>query len=308
MNQSKLPVKKILLVPDHPGWAFDNRAKKIMSLPTNNLQFDIKYYKQVTKKDINQYDLIYAMSVGHALGLHQKGIPVNKMAAGLTSVRQFKRHMTSKGTYKTDFITFFRGLRGVNSLSDELFQLFTPHRRIYHTKVGIDENFFQPSEYPISKSSFTVGWVGRIDGAGRRSFEGFDIVTSAIQGLDIKLDIRTFTENYVPLEKMVEFYQGLDCFICSSISEGHPNPVFEAAACGVPIISTNVGSVPELIKPYVNGIIVKRNPQSIREAIQYLIKHPDKQKSMGQSIRETILKEWTWKSCWKEWEEFFTSI
>ncbi|WP_041580321.1 glycosyltransferase [Bacillus sp. 1NLA3E] len=308
MNETKTPVRKILLVPDNPGWAFDNRAKKIISLPTNNLQFEIKYYKQVTKKDINEYDLIYPMSVGKAKGLHQKGIPANKMAAGLTSVRQFKRHMTSKGTFKNDFITFLKGLRGVNSLSDELFQHFTPYRKIIHTKVGVDENQFTPSKLPISNSSFTVGWVGRIDGPGHREFEGYDIVTSAIHGLDIKLDIRTFTENYVPLEKMTEFYQGLDCFICSSKSEGHPNPVFEAAACGVPIISTKVGSVPELIKSHDNGIIVKRDPQSIREAIQYLMNHPDKQKSMGQSIRKTILKEWTWKTCWKEWEDFFTSI
>lgn len=308
MSETNQTVRKVLLVPDSQGWAFANRARKIMSFPTNKLKFDLKLYKQVTKKDVNKYDLIYPMSVALAIGLQKRGIPANKMAAGLTSVRQFNRHKTDKGTFKNDFISFLKELRGVNSLSDELFQLFTPIRKIHHTRVGIDENLFQPSKFPISNSSFTVGWVGRIDGNKRREFEGYDIVTSAIQGLDVKLDIRTFTENYVPIEKMAEYYQGLDCFICSSISEGHPNPVFEAAACGVPIISTKVGSVPELIKPYVNGIIVKRDPQSIREAIQYLMKNPDKRKFMGQSLREAILKDWTWSTCWKKWEEFFATV
>lgn len=107
---------------------------------------------------------------------------------------------------------------------------------------------------------------------------------------------------------MVKFYQGLNCFICSSESEHIPLPVLEAAACGVPIISTNVGIVPELIKSYENGIIIQRNPSAIREALQYLMANPKKQKSMGQSIRNTILEQWTWSVCWKEWEEFFMTI
>jgi len=123
---------------------------------------------------------------------------------------------------------------------------------------------------------FTIGWVGRIDKKNHRKLKGYDIVLSALTDLNVSLDIRTFKENYVPREKMVEFYQGLDCFICSSESESLPNPVLEAAACGIPIISTKVGIVPELIKHHKNGLIVPRSSDDIHDAVIFLMNNPNK--------------------------------
>ena len=40
---------------------------------------------------------------------------------------------------------------------------------------------------------------------------------------------------------MPEWYSHIDVLICASESEGTPNPVLEALACGVPVISTHVG-------------------------------------------------------------------
>lgn len=308
MNQIKGNVRKILLVADRPGWAFHHRAKDMMAIPASTLQFDLKYYNEVTAKDNDQYDLIYAMSVWIATKLHQKGIPLNKLAAGITSMRQFNGHMINEHTFRKDFLNFFRNLRGVNTASDEFVQKFTRYRYIHKTRVGINENLFKPSIAHTHRTIFTAGWVGRIDRSAHRKLKGYDLVLQAMKEMDMKLDIRTFSENYVPREKMVEFYQGLDCFICSSESEHIPLPVLEAAACGVPIISTNVGIIPELIKSFKNGIITQRNPRAIREALQYLMANPSKRKSMGESIRNTILEQWTWSVCWKEWEEFFMTI
>ncbi|MFB4474384.1 glycosyltransferase family 4 protein [Oceanobacillus caeni] len=308
MKKVEKKVRKILLVADRPGWVFHNRAKELMALSSSNLQFDLEYRDKVTAKVKDQYDIIYAMSVGMAKTLHQKGIPLNKLAAGITSLRQFNRYKINKGTYSKEFLDFFTKLRGVNAFSDECVQEFNKYRPIYKTRVGINKDLFKPSAANRSQKTFTAGWVGRIDGNAHRKLKGYDLVLSAKKELDIKLDIRTFTKNYVPKEAMVEFYQGLDCFICSSESEGLPNPVLEAGACGVPIISTKVGIVPELIKPYENGIIIQRNASAIRDAIQYLIDNPNQRKSMGSSIRSTILDQWTWDVCWKQWEEFFTTI
>jgi glycosyltransferase involved in cell wall biosynthesis len=45
---------------------------------------------------------------------------------------------------------------------------------------------------------------------------------------------------------MQEFYDSIDLLICTSSTEGGPLGVFEAIACGVPVISTNVGLVKEV--------------------------------------------------------------
>lgn len=192
MKQTKEKVRTILLVADRPGWAFHHRAKDMMAIPSSTLQFDLKYLEEVTAKDMDQYDLIYAMSVWIATNLYKKGIPLNKLAAGITSMRQFNRHMINEHTFKEDFLYFFNNLRGVNTVSDEFVQKFIRYRYIHKTRVGINENIFKPSKYTI-QPTFTAGWVGRIDGSEHRELKGYDLVLSAIKGLDMDLDIRTFT-------------------------------------------------------------------------------------------------------------------
>lgn len=299
---------KVLLVPDRSGWAFDHRAKDLISLKWNGIRLYLKYQSDVKASDQNRYDLIYPMSLSIARRLHAAGIPLQQMATGITSLRVFEKQMINKQRFNSDFLSFVRKLRGINAWSDEIVQTFKPHCPIYKTRIGINEELFKPDSKRRSSNKFTIGWVGRIDESKARELKGYDIVLKALEGLDVKLDIRTYKENYVPRAKMVEFYQGIDCFICSSRSEGLPNPVLEAAACGVPVISTKVGIIPELIINKKNGMIVSRNSEAIRKQVDYLMKHSKERQALGTNMRETIVKSWTWNICKQDWENYFKSI
>lgn len=299
--------RKILLVADVPGWAFDHRAKDMITLQGDKIRFDLKYYRDVTASDHIHYDLVYAMSVGIAKTLYERGIPLHKLAAGITSMRQFRKYRINKNEIlDKEFLNFFTHLRGVNTASDEFKKLFEAFRPIHKTRVGINATLFSPANFTRRGSDFTVGWVGRID--RNRELKGYDLMLLALKELELKLDIRTFSNNRVTREEMVPFYQSLDCFICSSSSEHLPLPIIEAAACGVPIISTNVGIVPELIKSNENGLIVERSVDAIRAAVRILMENGEKREEFGQSIRQTILEKWTWEHCWPAWENFFLSI
>jgi glycosyltransferase involved in cell wall biosynthesis len=46
-------------------------------------------------------------------------------------------------------------------------------------------------------------------------------------------------------DTMQNFYHSIDALVCTSCSEGGPLGVFEAIACGIPVISTDVGLVKE---------------------------------------------------------------
>ena len=298
---------KVLLVPVSPGWAFGNRANDLSSFKYEKVKVDLKYLKNVTKKDANNYDIIYPMSLSIARELKKIGIPQNKMATGITSVRVYEKQKINNNIFKRSFIENLKKFRGINAWSDEIINTFKPHCSIYKTRIGINHKLFKPG---IRKNNdkFTVGWVGRIDKENYRELKGYDIVLEALKDLDVTLDIRTYQENYVPRDKMVDFYQGIDCFVCSSKTEGLPNPVLEAASCGVPIISTKVGFVPELIEHNVNGLIVPRNSKAIKEAVQFLKDNPDKRSEISKNIRNTVLRNWTWGKCKKDWEDFFLSI
>lgn len=301
---------RVLLAPTVPGWAFDHRARDLLKLKFRHLRLDLKYLRQIRPEDRHKYDLIYPMTLEGAEILHRTAhIPWNKMAAGVTSLRSLAKHRNSKGKFKPEFLRFVKRLRGINTASNEIVALFAPHVDIRKTRVGIDASVFKPAKRPrSSQRPFTVGWVGRIDKPEYRKLKGYDLVLTAVKNLPVKLDIRTYKEHYVPRREMVSFYQKLDCFVCSSASEHIPLPVLEAAACGVPIIATKVGIVPELIRHGANGLIVPRTPQAIRKQIRYLMNSPAEREKLGANIRSTILRHWTWEHCKKDWEQFFLSI
>lgn len=50
------------------------------------------------------------------------------------------------------------------------------------------------------------------------------------------------------LEEMRDFHHSLDVYVCASKSEGIPNPCLEEVASGLPVVTTRVGGMPELIR------------------------------------------------------------
>jgi len=73
------------------------------------------------------------------------------------------------------------------------------------------------------------------------------------------------------------FYEQFDIFVISSISEGLPLVLLEAMAYGVPIVSTNVGGIPAVIKDGVSAITVRPYDEIVlAEKIWFMINNPDK--------------------------------
>ncbi len=80
-----------------------------------------------------------------------------------------------------------------------------------------------------------------------------------------------------------------DLFLFPSKNENLPFAILEAGICGVPIVSTSVGGIPEIIYDTVDGILVhKNNPREIAEAITYMFEHPKEAKEFGKKIKEKI--------------------
>ena len=77
-----------------------------------------------------------------------------------------------------------------------------------------------------------------------------------------------------------------------SYREGLPKFLLEAAACGLPIVTTDVPGCREIVQDGENGLLVPaRNVTALAEALKRLIENPELCHKMGMRGREIVVKE-----------------
>jgi len=100
-----------------------------------------------------------------------------------------------------------------------------------------------------------------------------------------------------------------DIFILPSHSEGLPNVVLEAMACGLPIIATRVGGIPEAVEDGKSGILVeKQDVASLTRAIKYMVENKDEARQMGILGRIIIESRFLWKDNAKQIIDIYRGI
>lgn len=88
-------------------------------------------------------------------------------------------------------------------------------------------------------------------------------------------DFVTFM-GWVSGNKKTECLEWAHIYILPSYNEGLPIGILEAMSYRMPIISTPVGGIPEVVEPYQNGILVQPgNHKEISSALHYFIDNPD---------------------------------
>jgi glycosyltransferase involved in cell wall biosynthesis len=87
-------------------------------------------------------------------------------------------------------------------------------------------------------------------------------------------------------EELARIMSNTDIFLLSSILEGQPLVVVEAMAYGCPIVTTNVGGIPELIQDDVNGLLCPpENPECLAGKIIRLVEDANLRERLGCAAR-----------------------
>lgn len=82
-----------------------------------------------------------------------------------------------------------------------------------------------------------------------------------------------------------------DIYVQPSLNEGLPNSLLEAMACGLPVVVTRVGGMPDVVSNSVEGFVVEPSDvNSLAEAIRKLLHNPELRKRMGTAGRDKIQK------------------
>ncbi|MBV6626853.1 MAG: glycosyltransferase family 4 protein [Rivularia sp. (in: Bacteria)] len=97
-------------------------------------------------------------------------------------------------------------------------------------------------------------------------------------------------------ENIKKLYAAADIFVLPSFKETFGIVFLEAMHYGLPIITTNVSAMPELIEQGKNGILVPpADSQALAQAINTLVEKPNLIKQMGEAGRQKVANSYYWE-------------
>jgi glycosyltransferase involved in cell wall biosynthesis len=106
-----------------------------------------------------------------------------------------------------------------------------------------------------------------------------------------------------------EFLSTIDIFAMSSIREGIPVALLEAMAHGLPIASTSVGGIPEVVTNDVDGLLCEpSNPKALASIIARLIDSGTMRNQLGTAARNKVLSHYSLEYITDKWIELYTSL
>lgn len=193
------------------------------------------------------------------------------------------------------------------SIKDYYQQLYPQLRgKIEVIPVGINLNKFKPlnkfamrQNHGFNAEDKIILYVGRLEKEKRLplAIESFFIVRksipkaklvlvgegkersyleSLVRRLDLE-DVIIFMGAQKP-EKIPEIMNCADVIVLCSLFEGSPTVVREALACGIPVVSTDVGDVSRIIRNDATGRIVSRDKKEFAQAIVEMLLNEDKKR------------------------------
>jgi len=129
-------------------------------------------------------------------------------------------------------------------------------------KEGIKNILFVGSLYPIKGVQYLIMAMKIVHNKmpeTRLILVGDGEDRERLEALSIQLDIKKNVQfvGKVPHEKVQSYMHQADVFVLPSLSEGLPNVILEAMACGLPVVATRVGGVPDIIQDRVHGYLVE---------------------------------------------------
>ena len=140
---------------------------------------------------------------------------------------------------------------------------------------GVDLDFFSPG--PRDEARHRLGWdikrsIVLFNAGSDPQRKGLDLAGDAIKvARSLVPDIEMHIVSRVDPHLMPLYYRAADVLLCASKAEGSPNVVKEALACNLPIVSTPVGDVPELLVGVHPSAVVPPDRKIIAESLARIL-------------------------------------
>ena len=119
---------------------------------------------------------------------------------------------------------------------------------------------------------------------------------------ELKLEQDVIFKSNITKKEIRDLYSTSSVAIVSSLYEGFGYPVIEAMSCEVPLIATNVSSIPELTSEFAT-LIEPKNEEMIYKSIKNIFSDYDKFKQIAINGRSHVIKNFNWAKITHEYED-----
>jgi len=124
--------------------------------------------------------------------------------------------------------------------------------------------------------------------------------------LGVERDVRFL--GLVQYDKLPKYLSSSDVFARPSLSEGFGNSFIEALACGIPIIGTPVGGIPDFLADKKTGLFCRvRDPRDLAEKIKILLCNKPLARKIVMNGQKMIRQKYQWSNIAKQFDEVFSS-
>lgn len=324
-------MKKICLVCDIPNWAFDIISKKLSKSFENEFEIDIAYFDVREKAECffefleehKKYDMIHFFWRKTLLQMESETF-INKVIEKYGDYEKYVQDISGKlstgvydflflkeeeiNIYKNVFNKFISNYYVISKRLLNTYSKIEAYKKpwgvvhdVCDTTKMIPENLERFDKYD---RPLVIGWVGnsgiKFDGIDLKGFISIikPIVSELIaEGYNIIEHYADRNIKWRTSDEMPAYYNEIDVCICTSIMEGTPLPILEAMSCGVAIITTDVGIVPEALGEKQKEFIIGdreygKNDEEIKKILKQkiieLYNNREKLKELSEENRKMI--------------------
>lgn len=324
------------------------RAKRIVVRDTPYIVYDLRDFgllkRQLEEVDIVHVHFLYkflSLSIGAMKKIRWVQIPIVATSHGLTSGYPSREvQVTAKllnGLAKRLVIENSSVITTVSKLEYNYLVKSNPTKKLCYIPNGVDTSFFKVDDdkrrklrdkLGIGESDFLVLYFTRLRvtkgvftflRAMEQVVKKSDTIKFIVAGSGPLTDyvrkvkgkfgnrIRTFL-GYVPDEDLPGLYNASDVYVLPSYVEGMPLSIMEAMACGKPVIATNVGDMPILVKNGVNGnLLPPGNVDLLAQKILRLVEDLELRNLMSKAnVRK--MAEYDWDKITKQYRALYSRM
>jgi len=201
---------------------------------------------------------------------------------------------------------------------------------------GVDVERFSPGpsdvreKFDIPREAPVVGFVGRFtrDKGLPELMEAFDLILlaepsthlllvgwfdAAEDALDAGLRNRIISHPRIRCTGFVAdtapYYRAMDVMVLPTWREGFPNAVLEAAATGIPVVTTESTGARDAVVAEVTGLLIPPGyPEAIYESVIKLLRDPERRLRMGRAARAWVTEHYSEERVLGLTAEFYLSL